>query len=603
MIDVKNKVDCCGCNACGDICAQNAISFKADEEGFWYPSVDKNKCTDCGLCEYTCPIININTLKKNDFNEPECYAAINKNVEARFGSASGGLYSVLAEKTLRDGGYVAGVKFNDDYSLRFVIINDKSELKTIRGSKYLQADAQGFYRAVKDLLIKGERVFVCGCPCQMAALRAYLHKEYDNLIIADIICLGINSPKIFRRYLDYQEEKYGSKIIDFKAKNKELGWKNLTSKIIFADGRVLYDTKDTNYYTIGFTDFKLISRPSCYECKFKGFPRIADITIGDFWGIDKIDKEMDDDLGTSAVIINSKKGKAYYETLEKNVKEKGTTLNDIIRNNPAIIEPIKSTVGINRDVFYKDLNELASESIVKKYTRQNISKRKMVKNMLSFILAIINVSHFSITTLYRNIKYNFFDKRFNTDVFKAKYIIINRKCIFDIAKTAKIEINGIFNFGFRMRYPSSNLETRMMMEDNSTLIVDDDLSFGYGGDLVMFHDAKLYFGGNTETNINSNIICGEEISIGKYTMLGRNVTIRDNNGGHVLSLRGYKNNRPISIGQHCWLCEGCTLIGGAKLGYGVIVSAGSVVNSHIPSASLISGNPAKVVEGDIYWKY
>ena len=208
MIEIIDKVDCCGCNACGDICAQKAITFKNDEEGFGYPEINNELCTDCHLCEKICPILNIKELKKNDYEKPLCYAAQTKNLESLFNSTSGSAFATLAEKMYKLGGYVGGAIFNDDYSVKQFISSNKADLEKLRNSKYVQSDSQGFYKQVRDLLKAGEKVLVCGLPCQMAGLRSFLRIDYENLIIIDLICLGINSPKILRGYLDYMEEKH-----------------------------------------------------------------------------------------------------------------------------------------------------------------------------------------------------------------------------------------------------------------------------------------------------------------------------------------------------------------------------------------------------------
>ena len=237
MIDIQEKQDCVGCNACGDICAHHAISFKNDEEGFWYPLVDKEKCTDCGLCEKVCPVINIGKLKKNDYSEPKCFAAIHKNYEVRFDSTSGGLFSAFAEKMYKDGGYVGGALYDENGNVKQYISPDKTDLPKLRSSKYSQSNFEGFFSKVRDLLKQGEKVLVCGGPCQMAALRAFLgYKDYENLLILDYVCRGINSPLVSRKYRESLEAEHQSKIVYSKAKNKEFGWRNLTGKTIFANG-------------------------------------------------------------------------------------------------------------------------------------------------------------------------------------------------------------------------------------------------------------------------------------------------------------------------------------------------------------------------------
>ena len=219
MIHIAEKEKCCGCNACGDICPTRAISFKLDQEGFWYPEVDLERCVDCGQCEKVCPNLNAAALKKNDLSESVCYAAEHKNLEVVFDSTSGGLFSALAEMAYRSGGNVGGAVFNEDFSVRQYISADKKDLPRLRSSKYLQSDAEGFYKSVHSLLKGGEFVLVCGTPCQMAALRAYLGKDYDNLLIVDFICRGVNSPKVWKKYIDSFETRYGSPVVYAKAKS------------------------------------------------------------------------------------------------------------------------------------------------------------------------------------------------------------------------------------------------------------------------------------------------------------------------------------------------------------------------------------------------
>ena len=339
MIHIIDKKDCCGCNACGDACAQQAISFKTDNEGFWYPEVDMAKCVDCGLCEKVCPIIHVEELKKNDLPEPVCYAAEHKNLEVVFDSTSGGLFSALAEIVYRSGGYVGGAVSNDDFSVRHFISNEKADLPKLRSSKYLQSNAEEFYRQVKSLVVKGEKVLICGTPCQMAGLRAFLQKDYENLIIVDFVCRGVNSPKVWRKYIDSFEDRYGSPVVYAKAKSKEYGWRNLTQKVILKDGRHIYETKDQSYFTKGYIKTGVYCRPSCYDCQFKGFPRISDITLADFWGIEKVDKSMEKDLGTSLVMVNSRKGEVFFEKAKARARILQVPFQSILDGNPAGSSP------------------------------------------------------------------------------------------------------------------------------------------------------------------------------------------------------------------------------------------------------------------------
>ena len=219
LINIEQKPECCGCNACGDICPKQAISFVTDEEGFWYPQIDKSKCVDCGLCEKVCPMLHVDELRERNTAQPVCYEGQHKNIEVVFASTSGGMFTALADAAYRKKGYVGGAVHNEDFSVSQFISNDRQDLQRLRRSKDLQSNSEGFFQAVRKAVQTGEQVLVCGVPCQMAALRSFLQKDYENLVIVDLICLGVNSPKVWRKYLDYIEKKHGAKIIDTENKN------------------------------------------------------------------------------------------------------------------------------------------------------------------------------------------------------------------------------------------------------------------------------------------------------------------------------------------------------------------------------------------------
>lgn len=598
MIDIQNKIDCCGCNACGDICAHNAITFKTDHEGFWYPEVDMQKCTDCHLCDKVCPIINVKELKKNDLPQSICYAAEHKNLEVVFDSTSGGLFSALADIMYKSGGYVGGAVFNDDFSVRQYISNDKKDLPRLRSSKYLQSHLDGFYKQVRDLLKAGEKVLVCGSPCQMAALRAFLRKDYDNLIIADYICRGINSPKVWRKYLDSYEERYGSKVVYCKAKSKEYGWRNLTQKVILANGKHYYETKDQSNFTKGYLQTGVYCRPSCYDCKFKGYPRIADITLADFWGIEKVDKTLEKDLGTSLVMINSKKGETYFEQVKKRINYVPVPFESIEAGNRALNKPLDPP-KVNREEFFRDLDQVSFLQIADKYIipKRN-GKKAQIKKTLKFIWKICQLTQMRLKPLYQFFKYNTWNEIIHGDV-----LVPTPYCIIDIDKKAKVKKDGITILGKKIKFKKSKLETRLSVAANATLELGEGTIIGYGSDIEVFNNAKLAFGGAGGSNIGLTIVCGEHIEIGRHTMIGRNVTIRDNNGSHFMNRSGCRNTRPVIIGEKAWLTEQCTIMPGVKIGDGAIIGARSFVASSVPDHTLVSGNPAQVVDEDILWKY
>ena len=601
MIQIKRKEACCGCNACGDACPKQAISFKTDNEGFWYPEVDMQKCIDCGLCEKVCPVIQTDNLKKNDFETPKCFAAQNKNLESLFNSTSGSAFAGFAEKIYKDGGYVGGAVFNEDYSVKQFISNGKADLEQLRNTKYVQSNAEGFYKQVQELLKAGNKVLVCGLPCQMVALRAFLRKDYENLIIVDMICLGINSPRILPAYLHWKEEQHRSKLVYYKAKNKELGWRELTTKMVFENGDVEYDVKDTNYFTQGFISTHAFARPSCYECRFKGTPRIADITIGDFWGAERyVGKEYDHNLGTSCILINSNKGLDFYESARSKFNDKEIRFEDVLVSNKALVSSL-SRPDFNREQLYEDLTNLPFGDFAKKYVKLPAERhRSKLKNLARFLLGVYKASGWNMRTLCQNILYNLFCKQINTDVLNGDFILLHKYCVLDVAKTGRINVKGRLNLGTK-RVKGSKLETRLLVDSGAVLDIKGG-SISYGADIEVFPNAHLELGKGIAFNINATIICGDHIKIADNVCFGRNVTVRDNSGEHFMSRKVYKNKRPVSIGQHSWITEQSMVMPGSKIGVGVIVGAGSMVQGKLPNFTLATGRPAVVVDEDIFWK-
>ena len=600
MIKISNKTDCCGCNACGDACPKSAISFKTDIEGFWYPAVDEDKCVKCGLCEKVCPIINIDKLKKNDLPQSICYAAEHKNLEVVFDSTSGGLFSALAEIMYRSKGFVGGAVFNEDFSVHHYISSDKNDLPKLRSSKYLQSNLEGFYRQVNNLLISGEYVLICGTPCQMAALRAFLDKDYDNLIIVDFICRGINSPKVWYKYIQSFEERYGSPVVYAKAKSKEYGWRNLTQKVILADGRHIYETRNQSNYTKGYLITNVYCRPSCYDCKFKGFPRISDITLADFWGIENVNQSMEKDLGTSLVMVNSQKGVAFFEKAKARAKTIEVPFQSILAGNRALVSPLDPP-KVDRTKFFEDLDkmtftELASKYINVKVNDKPVSRFVKLKRILKKCLSIWKMPRQELS-IYQIFKQNTL-RQFLGD----RYIAAYKHTYIQIDKESNLKLNGILSFGYK-RIRGSKLESRLLVEKGATLEVQSKFNIYYGADVEVFKNAKLIIKGGGGTNINFTCICGEYIEIGKDVQIGRGVTIRDNNGNHYINRSGYRNTRPVVIGDKAWLCEGCTIMPGVKIGEGAIVGAHAFVTQNVPAHSVVSGNPAQVVDTDVLWKY
>lgn len=603
MINILNKKDCNGCCACVDICETNAISLHKDIEGFWYPEVNLDLCTACGLCEKTCPEIHTEEVNKTNTTDPLCYAAHHKEQDIRFDSTSGGIFSALANEMYNMGGYVAGAIYNDDFSVRHIVSNNHGDLKKLRSSKYLQSLCVNLYKDIKKLLAEGEKILVCGCPCQMAAMRLYLGKDYENLIICDFICRGINSPKIFRKHIDSLEQQHGSKVIYARAKNKEFGWRKLTFKAIFENGKSYYGNGKVDNFTRGYLRTGIYCRPSCYECNYKSLPRIADITLADFWGIEKINPSLDNDMGTSAILCNSPKGIAFFETIKDVITYSQVSLEDIKSGNPSLFNSLKEPI-INRDNFFGDVDKMAYHDVAKKYFPYNKTKILLsrIKRVAKNVLYPFYRMGVHPKVWWQFIWLNFLRKNSNSNLLKGHVIIPTKCSIFDIHRSAKINIQGRLMFGYN-KIKGSKLETRIRVEKNASLNINDIFTIFAGADIQIFKGGVLTLKGGTGAgcNINCQVVCASEITIGKSTLIGRNVVIRDYDAHYIIQ-KGYKVSSPIIIGDHCWIGDSAMILKGVKIGNGAIVAARSWVVYKVPPKTLIGGSPAMPIEENIEWK-
>lgn len=602
MIEIENKTDCCGCQACGDICHAEAISFHSDHEGFWYPEVDRNKCTDCHLCEKICPVLNIDALKHHNKSAPKVFGGYNKDIVIRFDSTSGGVFSLLAQAMYKQKGYVSGAIYTDEFKVVNFISDDKKDLRRLRSSKYVQSNAEGLYKRIKSLLESGEKVLACGSPCQMAALRSFLRKDYENLIIVDFLCRATNSPKVFEKYKESLESRYGSKIVAIKDKNKDHGWHSLARKVTFENGQVYYGEGHEDDYRRGY-HANVFERPSCYECKFKGVPRISDITLGDFWGIGSVDPSLEQNLGTSLVMINSGKGEKYFDIIRDKLVMKEFSLDDIVPGNSTAIMggKLPYPAGIDRNEFFKSLDEMPFDECAAKFFPYVSEQKVTLKRKIRTLLGIVRRNVKNPAQLFRIFYWNYCHRAIHSDLLEGKYVNVLSHCALDIAKTADVEIGGLVSFN-QKRTRGSKGEFRLLVEDGATLTFGKGHSyFKYDSDVQVFKGAQLLIG-RCSTNIGLKIVCAEKIVIGNDVHIGRDVWIRDNNGGHYVIVKGYKDKAPVIIGDNVWICSNVSITKGVTIGEGAIISSNSVVTTNIPAHCIASGNPAEVIAENVYWR-
>ena len=362
MININEKKDCCGCNACVQICPKHCITMFPDIEGFLYPQVDFDICVGCGLCVEVCPVIN-----QNESRLPlAVYAAKNKNEEIRLKSSSGGIFTLLAEKIIKEKGVVFGARFDENWN----VIHDYTEtiegLEWFRGSKYVQSVIGNNLKKAKQFLTEGRKVLFSGTPCQIAGLKKYLRKEYENLLAVEVVCHGVPSPKVWRDYIEYKRAKRGTGknsvssslnelpvVTGISFRDKSNGWKKFGFKISYAAFKAAENTVsksvisnseitpfNEDLFMKGFLK-NLYLRPSCYHCAARQGKSGADISIADYWGVQSIHPELDDDKGTGLVLINTKHGVNYFNSIKDQIDSLISSYDKAIMQNPCIIKSVK----------------------------------------------------------------------------------------------------------------------------------------------------------------------------------------------------------------------------------------------------------------------
>lgn len=332
------KGDCTGCTACGSICSHDCITMKADEYGFLYPVVDNEKCISCGLCEKSCPIIKPLKIAQN---EPVAYAAYSKDKEMRLSSSSGGIFTEIAKAVLQQGGVVYGAAYNMRFEVVHICAENEEDLAKLRGAKYAQSDIRGVFVQIKQKLKGGQKVLFSGTPCQMGGLKAFLCKEYTNLITVDFVCHSVPSPMAWCEYVKYRAEQdnAGELPVAINLRSKKTGWSRYQYSNLFeyANGSTYIEKSSENLYMKLFMG-GYINRESCGNCHFKGYSHVSDLTIGDFWGIWDIAPEMDDDKGTSVVLVQSVKGTELLGSVSDRLEIRQVALKEASQQNHAMLE-------------------------------------------------------------------------------------------------------------------------------------------------------------------------------------------------------------------------------------------------------------------------
>lgn len=384
-LDSNDKEMCCGCQACKMICPTNCISMHEDERGFVYPKKDKELCIDCGMCEEVCPFIQKSRIDyDNNMEFPKAYLAINKDEDILFNSASGGVFSAVTNTFCDDNFVVFGVQFDQSFNAIHTHTDSIEGTYKYRKSKYLQSDISSSYKEAEEFLKKGKKVLFTGTPCQIAGLRLYLGKDYENLLCLDLVCHGVPAQAIFNKYLNYLEFEHGGKVTGFTFRHKTVDEKGIRNsrnvKMDIGSKEIIMNSKNDKYLR-GFHN-ALFYRPSCYNCKYANPNRISDITMADFWGVDKLFPEEDVHKGVSVILVNTKKGQNIVKQLDSDMYLKETDLQYVVNRNTQLNRP--TTKHKRYDDFFRIFDSMRFDEAVD----HCIPEPSLIKKIASKILPL-----------------------------------------------------------------------------------------------------------------------------------------------------------------------------------------------------------------------
>lgn len=363
MIEIVEKSDCVGCEACVQRCPKQCIVMKEDAEGFLYPQIDIEKCIDCGLCERVCPVINQGEPRK----PLVAYAAKNQDESVRLSSSSGGVFTALAEYVIAQGGVVFGARFDESWNVVHDYVETIEGLSAFRGAKYVQSQIGKSFLRAETFLKQGRMVLFSGLPCQITGLKKFLRKDYDNLITVELFCHGVPSPMVWKRFLEEEVAIPHIRLKSISFRDKVSGWKNYS---------FFYSQEDANGVQLHRMPFAknlfmrgfladLYLRPSCYHCPAKQFKSGSDLTIGDYWGVKLAHPELDDDKGVSAVLVNTDRGVKILQTVQ-HISLYASTFENVVKCNPALMKSAQEPA--KRPLFFELLNQYKVSEIVVKLT-------------------------------------------------------------------------------------------------------------------------------------------------------------------------------------------------------------------------------------------
>lgn len=584
MIHAIKKEQCTGCKMCADICPCDAISFEADQEGFWYPKVDSEKCIKCGKCAKMCPSLHEELRGRGDL--PEVYSAWTKNDGVRLDSTSGGVFFELACWFIEEGGAVAGCRYTPDWrGAEHFLAEDMDGLRQIMGSKYYQSDTSGIYTQVRKAADAGRRVLFVGSPCQVNAMRTYLGGGHDNVWLMDYICRSINSPKAFKAYIDELEERYGSKVSKVRLKDKTRGWQSLASHVWFENEKEYLRDKNDDFWIRGFLSYDLYTRESCCHCKYRQLPRVAaDISIGDFWGIEGKSQE-DMFKGISVVLLNTDKGKMLFHSVEGKLVYEEHAISEVMGGNPALVKSPVRTERQNR--FFRLLETRSFSHAVSRCTHEGMLQ-KIFEKVAGFCRKAIKVrGKLRGVSMRKFVYYNFISSNV---VRKGGWILPYRNAVLDLDKGARIYLDGgKLRIGIN-KLRGSRAETHVRMNGSAVWKCHNGCDLFYNT-VLEIKDGAVFDTGYFSANGGSVIIVDMKVTFGEDVMIGRNVLVYDSDFHQLRDGNGMPINpaKEVVIEGHVWLTSNIAVLKGVTIGKDSLVTSETVVNRNVPEHSIVAG--------------
>lgn len=576
----ENRASCTGCGACAQICARHAIQMRENSEGFLYPVIDKNLCVKCGMCDSRCPVNDSSHRSLPDYKEQKFLMATNMNTDDAVNCATIGLCTLISKKSYSESWKVYGVKLDEStWSAYHSSASNENDINSFRNSKYVQSNTRNTYYEVKSDLQSGNSVLYIGTPCQIAGLKAYLNKAYDNLYTIDLFCHGTYSHKILEAEVAYWESKLNGKISNFKFRSKKkYPWRaaGVINFDIEKNGKVTHEEvlmPGSPSYRSFVDSYNL--RPSCYKCKFRSQNRYGDLSIGDAWHLpdtQKIETPTQSKYGISSVFVNNEKGKYLLSLVADSINTYEYERERAFCQ--AALQPCDKEIPSEREQIYSSLDGQDYETTVSRLLHRDFEKdrqqaekkfkltpKKLIKKIMlydklksiGFLRKIVQYLKKQKHGFTRGAEWWFVNSVLAN--FPSKHV--RRNCLRWFGM--KVDKNVRLYQGYHIRNPKG-------------INIADGVSVG----------PKVLLDGRRGLTIEKDAVIAYEAII--WTLN------HDYNDIHFCGKGG-----PVTIGKYAWICSRSIILPGITIGEGAVVASGAVVTKDVPPYAIVGGIPAKVI--------